>query len=293
MEIRVLQYFLAIAREGSISGAAEFLHITQPTLSRQMKELEDFFGKQLFIRGNRKITLTEDGMFFRKRAEEIVALANKTEIEMLTNTFFLSGTIHIGAAETDAMRIFAKSIKQAQEEYPQIKFDLFSGNAQDVSNKLDAGLIDFGILIEPVDVSKYDFIRLPMKDTWGVITRKDDSLASLDKITPNDLKNKAIICSSQDMVNNEISGWIGGNQRKLNIVASYNLFYNASLLVKEGVGCALTLDKLVNTSENSDLCFIPLEPKLEVGIVLVWKKYQVFSKVSQYFLDLIQEKIKA
>ncbi len=291
MEIRTLQYFLAIAREGSISKAAEFLHLTQPTLSRQMKELEEEFGKELFVRGNRKITLTEDGMFLRKRAEEIISLVEKTEMDMLMMDQEISGDIYIGAGETEAMSIFAKVIHHIQDENPGIKFHLYSGNAQDVSDKLDKGLLDFGIVLEPVDVSRYDFIKLPMKDRWGVLMRKDSPFASTEKMTPQDLRDLPLICSSQEMVKNELAGWIGGNQRKFNIVATYNLVFNASLLVREGVGYALTLDKLVNTDCNSELCFVPLEPQLEVGLVLVWKKYQLFSKQAEYFLNMIQKEL--
>lgn len=291
MEIRTLQYFLAIAREGSISKAAEFLHLTQPTLSRQMKELEEEFGKELFVRGNRKITLTADGMFLRKRAEEIISLVEKTEMDMLMEGQEISGDIYIGAGETEAMSVFAKVIHCIQNENPGIKFHLYSGNAQDVSDKLDKGLLDFGIVLEPVDVSRYDFIKLPMKDRWGLLMRKDSPFASMEKLTPHDLRDLPLICSNQEMVKNELAGWMGGNQRKFNIVATYNLIFNASLLVREGVGYALALDKLVNTDCNSELCFVPLEPQLEVGLVLVWKKYQVFSKQAEYFLSMIQKEL--
>lgn len=293
MEIRTLQYFLAIVREGSISKAAEVLHLTQPTLSRQMKELEDEFGKILFIRGNRKMILTEDGVYLRQRAEEILSLVEKTEMDLMMTNKDISGDIYIGAGETEVMSIFAKVIQKVQNLHPSVKFHLYSGNAQDVSDRLNKGLLDFGVLIEPVDISQYDFIKLPMKERWGVLMRKDSPLASKDKITPQELRELPLICSSQEMVKNELAGWIGGNQRKFNIVATYNLVYNASLLVKEGVGYALTLDKLVNTDCNSSLCFVPLEPRLEEGFVLVWKKYQLFSKQAEYFLEMIQKELSS
>lgn len=288
MELRVIQYFLAIAREETISKAADFLHITQPTLSRQMKELEDEFGKPLFIRGNRKITLTEDGMLFRKRAEEIISLVDKTTSEMMATENSISGDIYIGSGETDGMRLIARAINQLQKEHPAITFHLYSGNAEDVADRLDKGLLDFGIIIEPADISKYDFIKLPTTDTWGLLMKKDSPLATLEKITPKDIYDIPLICSNQQLVKNELSGWLKKDYTSLHIVATYNLIYNAALLAQEGNNYVLCLDKLVNTDCNSNLCFIPLEPKLEVGLALVWKKYQIFSKATEYFLKNIQ-----
>ncbi|WP_346677153.1 LysR family transcriptional regulator [Erysipelatoclostridium sp. An173] len=291
MEFRVLQYFLAIAREETISKAAESLHITQPPLSRQMKELEEQLGKQLFIRGNRKINLTEEGILLRQRAEEIISLVEKTESEIMHSDTTISGDIYIGSGETEGMRILAKVIDTCHKEYPKIKFHLYSGNSQDVVEKIENGLIDFGVLIEPADISKYDFIKLPVKDKWGVLMRKDSPIASLKSITADTLKKLPLICSSQEIVKNEISGWLNDDYNKLNIVATYNLIYNASLLVEEGSGYALGLDKLINTSGNSKLCFIPLEPKLEVGLTLIWKKYHLFSKAASYFLNQLRKEI--
>lgn len=291
MEFRVLQYFLAIAREETISKAAESLHITQPTLSRQMKGLEEQLGKQLFIRGNRKINLTEEGILLRQRAEEIISLVEKTELEIMYSDTTISGDIYIGSGETEGMRILAKVIDTCHKEYPKIKFHLYSGNSQDVVEKIENGLIDFGVLIEPADISKYDFIKLPVKDKWGVLMRKDSPIASLKSITADTLKKLPLICSSQEIVKNEISGWLNDDYNKLNIVATYNLIYNASLLVEEGSGYALGLDKLINTSGNSKLCFIPLEPKLEVGLTLIWKKYHLFSKATSYFLNQLRKEI--
>lgn len=291
MEFRVLQYFLAIAREETISKAAESLHITQPTLSRQMKGLEEQLGKQLFIRGNRKINLTEEGILLRQRAKEIISLVEKTESEIMHSDTTISGDIYIGSGETEGMRILAKVIDTCHKEYPKIKFHLYSGNFQDVVEKIENGLIDFGVLIEPADISKYDFIKIPVKDKWGVLMRKDSPIASLKSITADTLKKLPLICSSQEIVKNEISGWLNDDYNKLNIVATYNLIYNASLLVEEGSGYALGLDKLINTSGNSKLCFIPLEPKLEVGLTLIWKKYHLFSKAASYFLNQLRKEI--
>lgn len=291
MELRVLQYYLTVTREESISKAAERLHITQPTLSRQMKELEEEFGKQLFIRGNRKITLTDDGILLRQKAQEIVNLVEKTEALMSTSHETLSGDIYIGCGETQSMRIIAKVIKQIQQLHPLFKFHLYSGNAQDVSDRLDKGLLDFGIFIEPVNIQKYDYMKLPVYDRWGIYMRKDSPLAQKEKLTFQDIQHLPLICSNQDMVKNEIAGWIGGNSRKLNIIGTYNLVYNAALMVDEGVGYALSLDGLLNTTGESSLCFRPLDPQLEAGLILAWKKYQLLSKEADYFLTLLKENI--
>lgn len=289
MDIRVLRYFLTIAREESISGAADFLHLTQPTLSRQIRELEEEIGTTLLIRGNRNITLTESGMLLRKRAEEIISLVDKTESELIKPEELVSGDIYIGSGETDAIRSIAKIAKQLQEEYPLIRYHLYSGNAENVKERLDNGLLDFGILIEPSNIKKYDFFRLPTTDTWGLLMRKDSALASKDTIVPKDLWELPLLCSAQSMVKGVLSGWIGKNMDDLNVVATYNLIYNATIMVEEGFGYAICLDKLVNTSGNSNLCFRPLSPILESHLDIIWKKYQVFSKASKLFLDHIQE----
>lgn len=291
MEIRVLRYFLAVAKEGSISGAANLLHISQPTLSRQLIDMEKELGKSLFIRGNRKITLTEEGIFLQKRAEEIIDLVDKTQSEFDTPDEIISGDVYIGGGETDAMRLIAKCAHNLREKYPDIRYHLFSGNGDDVTDKLDKGLIDFGIVIEPFDISKYDFIRIPQKDTWGLLMKKESPLASKDFIEPSDLSNIPIITSRQTLVEAEISKWFGRDLSELNIVSTYNLVYNASLLVDEGFGYALCLDKLINTTGNSNLCFRPLFPPLEANLNIIWKKYQAFSRASETFLRYLQERL--
>lgn len=291
MELRVLRYFLAVAKEESITAASETLHVTQPTLSRQLMELEEEFGKKLFIRGNRKITLTDEGILLRKRAEEIVELVEKTETEITASDEIINGDIYIGGGETDAMRIIAHIVKKLQEKYPQVKYHLFSGNADDVTERLDRGLLDFGVVIEPANIQKYNYLKLPATDTWGVLMRKDSPLAQNTVIKPKDLHNIPLLCSRQSMVGKGISQWIGKDFEKLNIVATYNLVYNASLMVEEGIGYALSLDKLVNTTGNSALCFKPLEPKLEVGLNIVWKKSQVFSKAAKKFLEMLESEL--
>lgn len=291
MELRVLKYFLEVAREENITAAAESLHITQPTLSKQLMDLENELGKKLFIRGKRRITLTEDGILLRKRAAEIIELVEKTESELKNTDEIIFGDIYIGAAETDSMRSIADICVNLNNKYPDIHYHLFSGNSQDVLEKLDNGLIDFGILVEPSDIKKYNYIKLPMFDTWGLLMRKNNPLAKKEYITSKDLLNTPLLCSKQALENNELTGWFETNIEKLNIVATYNLIYNAALFVEQGLGSAITLDKLVNVTGNSNLCFKPFYPSLKANLVLVWKKYQVFSKASQKFLDELQNKL--
>ena len=291
MELRVLRYFLAVAREESISEAANFLHITQPTLSRQIMELEEELGTKLLNRGrrNQKITLTDEGMLLRRRAEEMIELADRTEVEFARRDELISGEIHIGAGETDAMRLLTRAAKTLHTLYPHIRYHLYSGNAEYVTEQLDRGLLDFGILVEPADVHKYDYIRLPATDIWGVLLRRDHPLAARDAIQPADLQNLPLIISRQTMVQNELAGWLGSSFDTLHVVATYNLLYNASLMVEEGLGCALCLDKIINTTGDSRLCFRPLAPKLTVGLDVVWKKHQVFPKAAELFLQKLRE----
>lgn len=293
MELRVLKYFLAVAREGSITGAANSLHLTQPTLTRQLQDLEKELKQKLLIRGKYKVTLTPEGMILRKRAQEIVDLVEKTQSELsISDT--ISGDIYIGGGESDCMKHIAHIIKEIQEDYPDIKFHIYSGNAEDVTEKLDKGLLDFGVLIQPVDLSKYDTITLPDKDIWGVIMRKDSKLAKKDYIELEDLKKLPLINSRQAMRKlngkNEFIEWFQGEFENLNTVATINLVYNAAVMVKAGIGYAITLDKLVDTSSESVLCFRPLNPKLESALDIVWKKHQVFSPAAKLFLDKLKEK---
>lgn len=294
MEFRVLRYFLTVAREGSITAAANVLHVTQPTLSRQIKDLEQELGKKLFIRSSHSIILTDEGVLLRKRAEEIVDMVEKLGVEFSSMEETISGDVYIGGGETDAMRQIARVVKNLQLSYPNIRYHLYSGNSDDVNERLDKGLLDFGILIQPADLSKYNYVNIPTKDVWGVVMRKDSPLAFKDTIHAVDLLNVPLICSRQAMKQtlskNEFADWFGGNFDKLNVVTTYNLAYNAAIMVEEGIGYALTLDKIVNTSSDSNLCFRPLEPRLESGLNIVWKKHQVFSAAAELFLKEIQGK---
>ncbi|MCG0049720.1 LysR family transcriptional regulator (plasmid) [Priestia aryabhattai] len=293
MEFRVLRYFLTVAREGNITKAADFSHVTQPTLSRQLKDLEQELGKKLFIRSSHSIILTDEGMLLRKRAEEIVNMVDKLEAEFSSMEETISGDVYIGGEETEAMKQIARVAKDVQFRYPNIRYHLYSGNEDDVTERLDKGLLDFGILIQPADVSKYNHINIPAKDVWGVVMRKDSPLAFKDTIQAVDLLNVPLICSRQAMKQtfskNELADWFGEDFDKLNVVTTYNLAYNAAIMVDEGIGYAITLDKIVNTSSDSNLCFRPLEPRLESGLNIVWKKHQVFSAAADKFLKEIQE----
>ena len=293
MEIRLLRYFLAVAQEESISKAADILHITQPTLSRQLMDLEKELNTKLLIRGkrNKKITLTEDGKLLKSRAQEIIELTNKTESEFLFGDKNISGDIFIGGGETDAIRVIARTIKRLSLEYPNIKYHFYSGNGEDVTEKLNKGLLDFGVFIEPIDKKEYGFIQLPQNDTWGILMRKDFDLAKKEFIEPEDLINIPLFSSRQYLVKNLISGWLGFDFEKLNIIGSYNLLYNASVMVEEGLGYALCIDKLINISGDSKLCFKPLKPKLDAGILVAWTKNQPLSKIAKLFIQKLQEEI--
>lgn len=292
MELRVLKYFLAVAREGSFTRAANYLHVTQPTLSRQLMDLEYEVGQKLIIRGKHNVTLTKEGILLRKRAEEILSLVNKTEAEFSSIGDDITGDIYIGSGESKAMELIAKIINELKLEHPKIRYHLYSGNADDVTERLDKGLLDFGILIQPVDISKYDSVSLPVKDKWGIIMRKDVPLAKQKVIKREDLLDLSLLCSRQiagaNQARNKEIEWFGEYYDNLNIVATYNLIFNAALMVEEGLGYALAIDGLVNKQEHSKLCFRPFEPKLESGLDIVWKKHQVFSKAAEQFLERVK-----
>lgn len=294
MEFRVLKYFLTVARVGSITGAANYLHLTQPTLSRQLQDLENELGQKLFIRGKHNISLTPEGMILRKRAEAIVEMVEKTQNEFYSLKNDISGEIHIGAGETATLKILGNLIREIHSDYKEVTFHLYSGILEDVLGRIDSGLLDFGVVIQPVDLEKYNTINLPEKDTWGVLMRKDSPLAKLDYLTFDDIENVPLILSKKAFrkptPDSEFYRWFNKNQSKLDIVATYTLFYNAALLVEQGVGYMFTLDNLVNTSLSSNLCFKPLKSCSEVSWSLVWKKYQVFTPAAKLFLEKMQEK---
>ncbi len=294
MELRVLEYFLAVAREQNITAAAESLHISQPALSTQLKNMEDELGKQLLIRGvkgSRKVILTEEGMILRKRAEEILSLVKRTENEIAQSDETIAGNVFIGTGETEIVRLFAMVAKKLQTKYPDIQYHISSGNAEHVLEYLDKGLIDFGLLFTEIDRQKYEALPVPIKDTWGVLMRKDSPLAEKEAICPEDLWDKPLIVSQQKGDNLYLGRWLQREESELHIVATYNLLFNASLLVDEGLGYALCYDKLINT-QGSALCFRPFLPQLEASGYIVWKKYQVFSKAANIFLQCLREMLE-
>ena len=280
MELRVLKYFLAVAREENITKAAALLHLTQPTLSRQLMQLEEELGIQLFRRSRYHIELTEDGMLLRRRAQELVDLAEKTTREFTMRETELMGEIAIGAGETRSMSFLSRAMVSFRERYPKVTFRIFSATADDVKERLDTGLLDMGLLTEPVDVGRYAFCRMKERDRWGVLVRLDSPLAGLDSVTPDDLEQVPLIISGRERVQRELANWFGDRWERLQIAASFNLILNAANMVRYGVGTALSFD--LNFSFD-DLRFIPLSPTMDTGTVLVWKKDLVLTPVVEAF----------
>lgn len=292
MDIRVLKYFLAVAREETISGAAESLHMTQPPLSKQLKALENQLGKQLFIRGKRKIILTKEGMILKERAEEIIALLEKTKEEISKADGSIRGEVHIGVGETKSMRFIAQIVKELQAQYPKIRCNISSGDNCDVRDLHEKGIIDFGTLLEPIDKNKYDYLKLPQSNTWGLLMRKDNPIAQLESIDPETLKQTPLICPRQSIIENTLSKWLGHDCETLNIVSTHSLSSTPSPMVEEGVGCSLTLNELLDLADDSPLCFRPLEPKLEASLFIVWKKHQIFSNAAEIFFSILKEHLE-
>ena len=289
IETRLLQYFLAIAEEQSITRAADYLHITQPTLSKQMMDLEERLGKKLLIRGKKKITLTEDGVYLRSRAQEIISLMEKTEASFRESEQVITGDVYVGCGEHRSTYPIMQMINRVQEEYPDIRFHFFSGNADAITERLDKGLLDMGFLLEPEINPRYDYQKLPLYETWGVLMRKDSEFASRDSITFKDLSDLPLIMPSQTSNSNQITTFFADILSSPHMVASYNLIYNAGLMVEAGMGYALCIDDLINTEGDHPLTFVPLTPTLHSNVYLFTKKYQVFSKATKLFLDRLQE----
>ena len=271
---------LAVAREENITKAAALLHLTQPTLSRQLMQLEEELGVQLFRRSRYHIELTEDGMLLRRRAQELVDLAEKTTREFTMRETELMGEIAIGAGETRSMSFLSRAMVSFRERYPKVTFRIFSATADDVKERLDTGLLDMGLLTEPVDVGRYAFCRMKERDRWGVLVRLDSPLAGLDSVTPDDLEQVPLIISGRERVQRELANWFGDRWERLQIAASFNLILNAANMVRYGVGTALSFD--LNFSFD-DLRFIPLSPTMDTGTVLVWKKDLVLTPVVEAF----------
>ncbi len=289
MELRVLRYFLEAAREGSVTRAAERLHISQPTLSKQLKDLEGELGKKLFVRGSHDVKLTDEGMLLRKRAEDILNMADKTLEEFKSLGEFTGGDVWVGCAESDGIKHLARCCMALLELYPGLRFHLQSGNSADVTERLDRGLLDFAIIVHEVDLSKYNYLELPATDRYGVLMRKDSPLAGKEAVCVDDLLDRPLICSRQG-ITEDYPKVFQEKMDSLRIVATFNLAYNASVLVREGVGYALTFDKLADTSAESELTFRPLIPPLETKMYMIWKKYQVFSPAAEVLLEEMRER---
>ncbi len=291
MENRVLKYFLIVAREENITKAAEILHISQPALSRQLMQLEEELGTKLFIRGKRNITLTDEGLYLRQKAQEIIDLTEKTEREFARGLTSLSGVISIGMGETAASSYLADLIREFREEYPDVRFEIISGNADGTKEQLDKGLLDIGILLEPTDFSKYEFLRLPVKDTWGVVVPSKCPLCQKEYVTAKDLEDRQIFISNRAVNQSMFSSWFGEHYNPNNIYLTVNLLYNAATLVSKGMGCAVTLDGAVQLYNHPELNFRPLYPKLEQTSVFVWKKNQIVSACTLKFIDFVKCKL--
>lgn len=288
MDIRTMEYYLAVIREGNISAAAQSLHVAQPSLSRQMKELEDELHTTLFIRGNRKITLTEEGMILRKRAEEMVRLMQMTQEEITQVRSNISGTVRIGAGESHAFHYLSRAASAMHRDQPDVRFQIVSGDTEDLMDQLNNGLIDFALIFSDVDHTLYQSIELPEEDHFIVMMPKDSELAGKEQIRIQDLKGKPVIISRQAMP------FFSGSDElsSLDVVATYNLIYNASLLVEDRLGYAITFDGLINTSGDSMLCTRPLIPDIKNSGKLIWKKYQILSPAVQMFIDMVRKSIK-
>lgn len=293
MDIKILKYFLTVVREENISRAADILFITQPTLSRQLQELEKELNTKLFIRGKNKITLTDSGMLLKRRAEELVELADKTEREFLYKDENISGTISIGCGEIMAFKVLSQIIGDFSKEYPDVCFELHTGVADFVKEEIDRGLLDIGLVLEPIQIEKYEYIRMNQGESWGILLRADNPLCKKDYITADDIKVLPLILPKRLGVQGVLRNWFGDEFSNLHIIASCNLVANSARLVMEGIGSAITIEGSVDMYHNPQLCFRPLYPELSNTSVLVWKKYQPFGKAASKFIEYLKYALKA
>ena len=285
MELRVLQYFLAVAREESITRAAEVLHITQPTLSRQLSQLEEELGTRLFERGTRHITLTPEGLLLRRRAEEISELVDKTRQELAFQDETLAGTVALGSGELEAVRVLPRLFQAFRLRYPLVDYTLFSGTADDVKDRMDRGLLDAGILLEPVDMEKYEFIRLPVRERWVALLPAGDPLAARDTVTVEDLAARQLILPQRASVRGEVASWFGERYTELTAPFTSNLSTNAAVLVAGGMGIAVTIEGSLPFLDRAQLVTRPLDPPLTASTVFAWKRHQPFGPAAAKFLE--------
>lgn len=290
MELRVLNYFLTIAREENFTKAAHYLHVTQPTLSRQIADLEEELGVKLFIRSNHNIILTEEGMILKRRAQEILSLADKTKRDFMQKDEALTGTISIGSGEFRSTEYLAKIIAAFRKKYPNVKYDIYSGNANNIRDYIERGFLDIGLMSEPIDMCKYNFVNMPIKEEWGVFVPSNSPLSEKEIVRPEDLAGMSIVTATGDFNQSRIGKWLGDYINKVEITATANLPYNEAVLAKENIGVMLSIS-LNCTYEN--LRFIPLQPTLEISTALGWKKEQIFSATTSAFIDFATQYLKS
>ncbi len=287
MELRTLRYFLAAAQEGNITKAADVLHVTQPTLSRQIMDLERELGVTLMLRGKNGLTLTDDGIFLKQRAQEIMELADRLEQNFAERQNDLGGMVVIGASETAGSQTLARLIKGFSEKHPAVQFTLYNETVDNIKDRLDKGLVDIGLLVEPVDVTKYDYVRLSQQDTWGLLVRDDHPLMEKSSLTAEDIVPYPLILPLRDNIRAEIIHWLGREEKELRIPLFYTLLSNAALMVAEGLGCAFCMDGALAIRSDPRLRFIPLEPRQKTHSILVWKKNHLFSAAVSLFIQEI------
>lgn len=291
MEIKALRYFLAAAREENMTRAAELLHVSQPTLSKTIKALEEELGKKLFERHSFSIRLTDEGILLRKRAADLITMADKITTEFQSMDDITGGDIYLGLAESWQIRHLARVIREFTQRFPDFHYHITSGDTEQVTEKLDKGILDLAILVEEPDANKYDSLVMPEKDLWGLVFRSDDPLAKKESITFDDLAGLPLFCSEQS-VRADLPRWCGGQTDELTFKGYFRLSYNGSIFAREGLGYLLTFDHLIDTSENSGLVFRPLSPRLESPMYIIWKKYQIFTPIAERFLAAMKEYCK-
>lgn len=289
MELRVLNYFLAVAREENFTRAAEQLHITQPTLSRQIADLEAELGVKLFVRSSHNIILTEDGMFLKRRAQEILSLADKTKRDFLGRQENLEGTITIGSGEFLSTRILTDCMAAFQKQYPRVRYELFSSHAENIQDGIERGLLDMGLMSEPIDIRKYAFLSMPIREQWGALVREDSPLAAKPRLTPEDLAGIPLVSAVGNLAQSHLGQWFGPVLPRVRVVAKGNLLYNEALLGQSNLGAVLAIRL---DCHYEGLRFLPFFPPMESTTALAWKKEQIFSPAASAFLDFAKKYIE-
>jgi len=293
MDIRVLKYFLAVAREGNITKAADILHVTQPTLSRQLMDLEYELGTELLLRGKRQVILTSSGILFQQRAQEIVTLLDKTQRDIAEHNNVVEGAVSIGSVETTASLLLPDALEAFHSLYPKVQYQIYTGDGDYIRDKIDSGIVDAGILLEPVEIAKYEFVPLPFKDIWGVLMRKNDPLSKKNSLRVSDIIGLPFFLSHRRIVTDEIEGWFGKMANKLNILGYHNLLTNTTLLIERGLCYSITVQGAFSIRPNANLRFVPLSPERKAGHVMAWKKNRVFGQATSLFLEYVKKNFQA